>query len=169
MLQATHLIGFGVGRSSAAGRTLGSLISPSGLTKIGSMTLGGGLAAAFDGTTNQAGPACADNAANGWVGETFASTKRIFQCITYGINNGGYDGAGYSGSVTLTLYAKTGAAPSTYSDGTSLGSTTLTNSSATLQRTITSSDTETLWAHAWLYISGPTFPRLAELEVYEAV
>jgi len=169
MFMATHLIGFGARRASAAGRTLGSKISPTGLTKFGDMTLGSGLAAAFDANTNEASPACASNSANGYAGMTLTSAKRVYHMVTYGTNNAGYDGGG-NPSVTLTLYGKQGSAPSSYSNGTSLGSTTFTDTDTTNSKTIVSTDQETLWDHLWLVIGGSaTFPRLAEVEFYEAV
>lgn len=163
-----HLIGFGAGGPIV--RTQGSVIS--GGTNIGDMTGTGGLAASFDGTTNQAGAACStrSSVANGYVGKTI--TKRVFKLIAYGSNNNGFQNS--NTATTITLYGKTGSAPANGTDGTSLGSvnfTDTTNESA--GRTVTSSDNETLWDHLWMYISidggGSNNLFSAECELYESV
>lgn len=170
MFVVTQLVGFG-----AAGdvvRTQGSVIS--GGTNIGDMTGNGGLAASFDGNTNQSGAACSvrSSVANGYIGKTPASAKRVFKLIAYGANNNGFQNS--NTATTITLYGKTGSAPASGTDGTSLGSvnfTDTTNESA--GRTVTSSDNETLWDHIWMYISidggGSNNLFSAECELYESV
>ena len=151
-----------------AARVQGSAISTSGLTKIGDMA---SLSAAFDGTTSQDGASSANKIGSpGYAGVTLAASTRIWSVDTYGGNNTGYDGNSSSSTITLTLYAKTGSAPATATDGTALGSTTFTNSNAVNQKTITSSDKETQWAHVWLVVTaGAGEPRLAELVIYQSV
>ena len=168
-LAVNHLIGFAARTAAAAGRTLGTQIT-AGTTKLGDMTIGGGLAAAFDGNTAQTGGAsAAKNSANGWCGYTLTTSKRIYQVVTYGGTDAGYDGGGLN-SITLTLYGKTGTAPASATDGTSLGATTFTNSNATNQKTIVSSDNETVWDHVWVRVAGSAAnPRLCEAQVFESV
>lgn len=141
---------FAVGATGAEiDRTLG--------TNIGNMTSGGGLAAAFDGTQNQAGGASARTAGSvtsSYVGKTGAAASIISKCTAHGSNNVSYNDSG-AVSITLELYGKTGSAPASATDGTMLGSITFTQSATdeSAGRDITSSDTATLWDHWWLRVT----------------
>jgi hypothetical protein len=150
-------------------RTLGSAIT--GGTNIGNMTSNGGLAAAFDGNTNQNAGASAERlaATTAYVGKTPASAKRVFKFDAYGANNFGYQGN--NDSTTLTLYGKTGSAPASATDGTAIGSVTFTDTSTANMQSVTSTDNETLWDHIWMTIShGSAVGNwCAELILYEAV
>lgn len=171
MLRVNQLVGFGA--VSAVVRTLGSAIT--GGTNIGNMTAAGGLAAAFDGTTNQAQGSSArrDSVTNAYCGKTPASAKRVFKSISYGSNNHGYFVLANT-TCDLALYGKTGAAPANGTDGTLLGTLSFTDTAdeSGNPREIVSSDKETLWDHIWLYISERGTSgnvSLAELQIYEAV
>jgi hypothetical protein len=62
-------------------------------TNIGDMTAGGGLAAAFDGNTNQAMTASAHRAAvNGFVGKSYSGGRRIDRVVATAANNNGFGG-----------------------------------------------------------------------------
>ena len=81
-----------------------TLIDRSVGSRIGNMTALGGLAAAFDGNTNQANTVCAGRSApGGTVGKNWGagSTRTVTGFAVYGSNNFGY-GSGAT-SVTLTL------------------------------------------------------------------
>jgi len=141
-------------------------------TNIGNMTLGGGLAAVFDGTTNQTAAAGAGiSASPGYVGKTHAAGKAISKIIVHGSNNVGYVNTGTTTSVTITLYAKNGV-PASATDGTSLGSITF-NQSATNEsagRTITSSDQVTTYTNYWAYVNGgANSTYFIELVAYEMI
>lgn len=138
--------------------TVGAEISRTIGTNIGDMTsaIAGGLAAAFDGVTNQGASACArkDSGTFAYVGKDYSSApKRIGQALVYGSNEAGYVG-GSNPTVTLALYGKSGSPPSSSTDGTELGSLTfveLTNESS--PRTVQSSDHDTAWDYVWIRVS----------------
>jgi hypothetical protein len=160
-LSGSELIGFGVGRGP---RTLGSLIT--GGTNIGNMTLAGGLAECFDGNTSNAGGYTTTDPA--YVGKTIA--KRVFSAIWWGASAQGVI-QDANPSTTITLYGKTGVAPSTATNGTAIGSTTFTDDTLNTQHPITSTDNETLWDHVWCTVTavGGAERRCAELQMYESV
>jgi hypothetical protein len=149
----------------------GSLIDRSSGTAIGNMTDFGGLAAAFDGDTDQIATVIASlgGTVRGNVGKTFDTPTAISKAITYAGSNSGYTtGANY----LLRLFGKQGAAPVSTLDGTLLGSVTGADFNGANPQTITSSDTDTEWDHVWVTVSddvsGTGTQRLAELELYAA-
>lgn len=168
MLQATHLIGFGAARVGG----VETLVDRTTGTNIGNMTLGGDLAAAFDGNTSHTHAAGALLGGTGYVGKSYVTGKRITKIFTHSSSNLGWtdNGAGtYSGNVTLSLYAKNGS-PSSSTDGTLLGSETFVDTNGSTQtRTIMSNDTTTTYTHVWLRISGSENTYCAELAIYELI
>lgn len=127
-----------------------------------------------DGVTNQAGGVSAAKGGSptfSYSGKTYSGGKRISKAIAYGGNDTGFIDAS-NPSVTITLYGKQGAAPSSGTDGTVLGSLTFTDTAnESAGRTITSSDRTTIWDHVWIRIvpaSGTATHYLAEVEFYEA-
>lgn len=122
---------------------------------IGDMTDGGGLNDAFDGdvTENAASGAAKTSATTAYVGVTFATATRIKAAKVHGSDDAGFI-SGANDNVTFTLYGKTGAAPSTSTDGTEIGTIAAaadtTNESAGRSFTITDSTTE--WLHVWCKI-----------------
>jgi hypothetical protein len=142
----------------------------SGGTNIGNMTGLGGLAAAFDGTTNKARSSCAYIAnATGYVGKTFGTGKRVEHVVAYPSNDNGFQHDNQSGETySLTLYGKQGTAPSNATNGTSLGTASGSDNSPVAAATITSSDQSTLWDHCWLTItpSPNSDTQCAQLQIY---
>lgn len=129
------------------------------------------------GTVAKYGYMCASgtNTAAGWdgagglsVGKHFASPFRIVECILYGqgtSDSGGplsgrggfFPTANGAGTVTINLYGKQGSAPTTATDGTLLGTLSFTNTNSELAgRTVTSSDEDTFWDHAWVTMVSST-------------
>lgn len=136
-------------------------------TNIGDATSGGGLAAAFDGDADEPNNECAyrNVGANMWVGKTLAASAPISKVVTYGSNDAGYEGVG--GSITISLYAKNGAAPSNGTDGTLLATTgSIADVGTADPQTLTSSDNLTVYDHVWVYLQGTTNQFIAELEIY---
>lgn len=129
-------------------------------TNIGDFTFNGGggaaLANIFDGTTNQANVAggAKQTATSGYFGKTYSGGKRITQAVVWGSNTDGYVN-GADPTITLVLRGKTGTAPASRTDGTSLGSVSFTDTSneSGNPRTITSNDTTTVWDHVWIDFS----------------
>lgn len=149
------------------------LIDRTAGTNIGDMTSNGGLAAAFDGVTNQASAACAvgSSSANRFVGKTLASAKKFGKATVYGSNNSGYISAA-DPSVTVRIYGKSGVAPVNDQDGTILGTISFTDTTnESVGRDITSTDTSTSWDHMWVRVttSAASTKIVAELVLYEYV
>lgn len=129
----------------------------SGATNIGSMTLGGGLAAAFDGNTAQPWAAGAYATAltgagaqfTGWVGRNFASASDqiIASATIYPSTDLGF--IPYTGSpFHIDLYGSA-TLPSNGTDGTLIG-TTGSIGNTTQAITIFSTDTSTAWKYVWV-------------------
>lgn len=144
-------------------------------TNIGDATAAGGLAAAFDNTTNQAAAACAQKAAAtfAYVGKTLATSAPIKKAVVYGSNDNGYV-TGANPTITIDLYGKQGAAPANSTDGTILGTLAFTDSADEhlAPRTITSSDTTTIWDHGWVRVGqsgGAATMSIAEVQLYAYV
>jgi len=124
-------------------------------SRIGDMTASGGLAAGFDNTTSQAASACAgkSSATTAYIGKTLTTALPIKKVVVHGSSDAGYV-SGANPSVTITLYGKNGSAPANGTDGTSLGSTTFTDTAnESSGRTINSSDTATAYTHVWVYVT----------------
>lgn len=166
MFIINRLLGFGGGTGGGGTETLFDRTTG---TNIGDMTAAGGLAAAFDGNNNQdsATGASSGSGLACYVGKTLGVSRAVSKIVAYGSNNNGFDGV-VSGSLKLNLRAKSGAAPANSADGTLLGTTgTFTDIENNTPKTITSSDTSTLYDHVWLEKENNgnnTF--VAELEIY---
>ena len=147
-------------------------------SNIGDLTGGGGLAAAFDGNTNQSYAASASKypvgvSSGAYVGKTYSSAKQYGRAVVTPSNGTG--GSYWSNSYTtethtIRIRGKTGSAPSSHSDGTSLGTAAVTNN-ATTAADITITDTNT-YEHVWAIVeTNPTFAGsavyLAEVVFYE--
>jgi hypothetical protein len=116
------------------------------------------LANAFDGITSQslASSAQKNSAVNNsvYVGRTLAAQTAISKVKMYGSNNSGFANAASGQPMTLSLYAKTGAAPANGTDGTLLGQVTFADTlNESAGRTILSNDTTTYWDHVWVNVS----------------
>lgn len=141
-------------------------------TNIGNMTSAGGLAAAFDGVTSQTSASCAllGSATNAFVGKTLAASRAFGQAVVFGSNNAGYVAGAGTPAVTLTVYGKQGAAPSSGTNGTALGSISFSDTSnESTGRTIASTDLGTVWDHLWIYVAqGGSAANMfvAELQLY---
>jgi hypothetical protein len=146
-----------------------------GGTNIGNMTAESGLAAAFDASSNTAynGTAsrgAASGQANAYIGKT--TTKRVFKALVAGSNDRGYVNA-INPNMTLTLYGKTGTAPASGTDGTSLGSITFADTAMEgVAREIISNNNEAIWNHIWLYIThdgAVNHMYCGDLQLYESL
>jgi hypothetical protein len=145
-----------------------------GSSNIGDLTAGGGLAAAFDGTTAQAAASCAEKAAatTAYVGKTLAAAEPIHSVKIYGSNDAGYVAA-INPNVTAKLYGKNGTVPASGTDGTLLATLTPFADTADehIARTITSGDTTTPYLHTWVYFThdgAANTIAVAELEFFGA-
>ena len=151
------------------------MISAGAGTLIGNMTDGGGLAAAFDGVLVQNGTVGAYKVVNadptGWVGKNFsAAPKRLAYARFVGAANSGFDGLSGTGSnYTLTLYGKNGAAPTTATGGTIIGTATGTDGNG-IEVMVQCTDPYTYWDHIWAEIATTQATNarcLAELQLFE--
>lgn len=129
-------------------------ITPSG-SAFGDMSAGGGLAAAFDGTTSQAHASCAKSTTTTsphYIGKSFGTTTAVSRVVVTGSNDSGFVvGDGGAAQITIKVYGKTGAAPSSAADGTLLVTDTATTDSNGLARTI--DFTEGSYDHVWAHLS----------------
>lgn len=169
MLMVNQLIGFGAGSSAVQtliDRTLG--------TTIGDMTSGGGLAAAFDGTTSQAFASSAYKSASatGYVGKDWGvgNTKTVTGFVAYGSSNLGFEGEGAELTITITLQGSTdNFSSSTVSLGASAGTT---NSNGLVISKLTGITTTTAYRYHRLKIDAPTNTKeiiCAECQFYEDI
>ncbi len=144
-------------------------INYSSYTKLEDAT--SGEAAGYDGTTTQAAASCVTktSATTLYYGATLPAAKKIVKAIIYGSSDQGYVN-GANPSVTATLYGKTGAAPASGTDGTSLGSITFTDATGdSTRREINSTNQTTSYDHVWVYITqagAAATMYLAEVEFY---
>jgi hypothetical protein len=148
----------GLAASVVVDRGPAKLIDRTAGTNIGDMTSGGGLAGAFDGVTNQGRSFCARKgsaaAQNGWVGKTFGVPTAIDSVTVFGSSDVGY--VDNDPTVTITLYGKTGAAPASGTDGTSLGAITFADTgNESVGRLIASANVASYWAHVWVHLTQP--------------
>jgi hypothetical protein len=151
------------------------LLSFASGTNRGDLTGGGGIDTCFDDDVTEAQAACATAAAvtSGYAGRTLASSAVAIpkRAWCYGSSDAGYVSA-INPTVTLDLYGKTGAAPSTSTDGTLIGTVSFTdtaNESAT-KREIALSTTNFQANHIWVRIShngAANTTGIAEIIVYE--
>lgn len=150
-----------------------SAISGGTGSNIGNMTSGGGLAAAFNGVTSTAYASCAQGggSGSGYVGKNYsASPKVIHSVVATPSSDQGFDSTSGAQTITLTLYGKNGSAPSSATNGTSLGSWSGTDAAGTA-RTINSNDTGTAWDYVWLHVQstqGAAGQNVAEVVFYSA-
>lgn len=122
----------------------------------------------FDGNNTEAAATAANSGTtSGYAGKSFPVPKRAHSAIVHGTTDVGFSGTG-TPSVTITLWAKNGAAPTSGTDGTSLGTVNFTDqANESAGRTVTSSDTATFWDHIWINITGTTGDtRLAEVRLF---
>lgn len=137
---------------------------------IGDMVNAGNLAAAFDGSTNQAASACAvkNSGQYAFCGRDYGSTPRIVsQVKVFGSNDLGFSGAG--STITIQVYGKNGTAPAHGTNGTKLGQISFqTGTNESAGRTINSDDQSTTWRYVWVRFSSGTVRtyRLAEMQVF---
>lgn len=133
-----------------------------GLTKIGTLTLGGGLSAIFDGDTGTTGYI---DTTTGYVGIRFPWRLRIENIVIKSASNG-FDGSSSNTTVTLALYGKSLGVPSNSTDGVLLGSTSFMDSNVLTTKTITSSDNLSEFESAWIKITTGIYCIASELEFY---
>ena len=142
-------------------------------TNLGTFTEASGLVSIFDGTTNATGTGSGRISAptSGYAGKSYSPGKRVAKAVVWGTNNIGFVNLS-DPNVTLVLRGKTGAAPSSRTDGTSLGSITFvdTANESGNPRTIVSNDILTVWDHVWIdfsYDGAVNIAFIAEIQFTE--
>ena len=136
-------------------------------TAIGNLTVHGGLAGGFNGVYNETTAGAALGAGTGYIGKTWASAKTItgFYIESYS-NKGFVEGA--TPEITCNVYGKSGSAPSSSTDGTSLFEQTKTDGNNTLLTFESASITQTSYDHIWVRItSSGANVHVGEVEFYE--
>lgn len=128
--------------------------------------------AAFNDTLLESTDTCAtkSGSANAYIGKNFGSSpKAINRVKVYGSTNQGFITSA-NPSVTITLYGNS-SLPASGTDGTSLGSSTFTDITGSINTTIQSSDLTTQWQYVWIYIvpaSGTNTINVAEMILYSS-
>jgi hypothetical protein len=131
-----------------------------------------GLAAAFDGTTNQsftAGAGKSTSTTTAYIGKNYSGGKACTRVTIHGSNDLGFQHTG-TPNQTWNLRGKNGSAPSGPSDGTLLGSINFTESdNESAGRDIDSDDPWT--KYDYIFVESATIPTndhfVAELVIYE--
>lgn len=139
-------------------------IDVSGATKFGSLTLGGGLATAFD---NNPGTTAYTESPAGFVGVSLPASKRIDRVEAVSATNG-FDASGMTTTITLQLYGKKGDAPVSATDGVVIGVASFTDQNVQRSVTLQSNDKITLFDHVWLRLSTGVWSVVADLRLFEA-
>lgn len=119
-------------------------------TAIGDMTVNGGLAAAFDGTTSQVANSCAAKSATiGYVGKDWGVgvTKTITGFKAWGSSDAGFETPDNTNSITITLL---GNSTNDTGTATSLGSVSGTDSAGLLLTKLSGLTTTTAYRYHWL-------------------
>jgi hypothetical protein len=129
-----------------------SALNLTGASNIGNFT---NLANAFDG--NSATVATVPLGSYG--GKDLGTAQIVSRAVL--TNTGG--SAGFNANVYL--YGKTGAAPSSATDGTQLGVVSV-NGSHTGPHSVSSNNTTTAWDHVWVYIAGFGVTSVGEINFY---
>jgi len=124
-------------------------------TSIGDMTAQGGLAAAFDTVTVQTSPnsAVKTGGTGGYIGKTVSPAVNFGRAIIYGSSNDGFDNAG-ANTITINIRGKNGAAPTSRTDGTIIGTSSFTDASDSAPHTVDSTDIITAYDHIFADISS---------------
>ena len=139
--------------------------TPTG-SAFGDVAVGGGLAAAFDGTTSQTEAASArrTGATTGYIGKSFSSAQAITKVRLYAPSDYGFAG-GTAVAWTATVYGKA-SAPASGTDGTALGTLSWTTSTGYEVKDIVCSGTS--YQHVWVYCDHPAgnFTGIAELQYF---
>lgn len=145
-------------------------------TNIGDMTAGGGLAAAFDGVTNEPSASCAVKltATSVYIGKALAEPIIFDQAVVRGSNDNGFV-SGANPSLTINIRGKNGV-PASATDGTIIGTLTFADtvneSGGSVVRTILSTDTVSSWTHVFAQIThggAAASMSVAELHLYHHV
>lgn len=154
-----------------------TLISPGLGSIIGDFDTNTSIA--FDGNTlgDWAVPSsvCKKSGAGGvdvsYIGKNYSSLpQNIVQAIVYAPSNGGLVSVA-NPTVTIDLYGKNGSAPASGTDGTLLGTLSVSDGAVSASHTIDSSDVTTYWDYVWVrlsnaHTSGSYNPGVAEVEFY---
>lgn len=137
-------------------------INPTGLVKFGNMTADGGLEAAFDGLTTTT---ARRETTTGYVGLTLTTPRSVNVFEVVGSHNG-FDGSGLVSSITISVYGKNGAPPTSGSDGVLLGNTTFTESGQFQVIRINNSQPNTAYSHYWVSLVTPVWSVVSEFNLY---
>lgn len=142
------------------------LISTTGLTKFGNMNTGGGLEAIFD---NNLSTYSYNLASNSYAGIVLPSPTSIDSVELYSGGNG-FDATAQAFNIQLTLWGKTSGTPSAWNDGTQLAYQAFTDPNAQVKKTLTSTNTTTLFSSIWVNVySNSGYGLLAEVYFYGQV
>jgi hypothetical protein len=155
--------------------TAPTLITWTSPTNIGDLTGAGGLAAAFDGVTNQALASSArkSSANPGWIGRyKSGAPKTVTRVKVYGPNNGRISGDLSSTTGTIKIYGKATGQATNSTDGVLLYSGTFNDGTSAvidINSGITAQASESVFVRIDFGASTTFDVNVAEVEFYEGV
>ncbi len=147
-----------------------------GSLNFGDMTLGGGLAAAFDGNVSKGMISCASASHifppfPAYIGKDYTApgAQVISSAVVYPSIDHGFSGISIATAWTINLRAKH-TLPANSADGTLLGSIAVPNAFSTLPVTIVSSDQTTAWEFVWIECTSTQslVSEIAQVQFYTA-
>lgn len=144
-------------------------------TATGNLNEGGGVAAAFDGVTDQARTSGATDSTNmtGYVGKDWATTKAIQKAVVHSSNNAGFWGGGNYADTLLILQGSNDSTDGLDGNWDDLGTTPLfTDTSGLLVKTVNADAgvNVSAYAHHRVQLSSTvsqSYPSIGEVEFYE--
>lgn len=140
------------------------LISPNSLSKFGDMNSGSGSAGMHDGNSATVGYA---QSTTGYSGVTLAAPARIQRVELVSADNG-FDASGSITSITLQLYGRVGAPPSSGTDGQILCAMAFTDQNVSRVVELVSSDQVTRFDHIWIRMTTGVWSLASELRIFDA-
>jgi hypothetical protein len=113
-----------------------------------------GVYASDSASGSRSSPGTLTVTSSGYIGKTYSPGTTVGKAVVYNYFTFSITGTNFSGgggTRTAKLYAKNGSAPSSLTDGTLLGTSTVSVGTTTI--TVSSSDTVTVWDHVWISFS----------------
>jgi hypothetical protein len=139
------------------------MIDCTSLVKFGNMTSGSGLAQIFDNDISDTGYA---TATQGWAGVSLSSSKIISKVEVTAASNG-FDASGLTTSITIDVYAKQGAVPTSATGGTKIGSTgSFTDINSQITKVV-NSNSSIAYDHVWVVINTGVWAVASIVNIFE--
>lgn len=139
-----------------------SRLALTGLTTISGGSIGNSTATAFDGNNWQPSTITTNLGVGAYVGKTLASATRLVSITVHGSQTG------FLTTGTVQVYAKAGSAPSNSTDGTLLGTMTISKSDLSNRIITTLLPSTTAYNHFWIRNATGNFLHVSEIDLYSS-